>query len=525
MAAEDGLNASGKAMEHEKLKAEEEAISSPVVDSGANSSEGDEKQKRAEELRLEGNKHFKAKRFQSALYAYTEALELYPTAALYGNRAFAQLQVENFGSAISDTTEAINLDPTYTKAYYRRGSAYLALGKYKSAKKDLYYVCQQCPQDRDARVKLQECQKQIKRQQFAEAIASEATVPASERFAKTVGDMAVPSTYQGPQLPEDGTVTREFVGEMMQYFKKQKMVPKKFVVQMLISLKRLLAKLPSMVDVTIPEKNTDGSEGVITVCGDTHGQYYDLLNIFEMNGLPSENNVYLFNGDFVDRGSFSVENVMTLFAWKLVYPEHVILTRGNHETVSMNKVYGFEGEVKHKLDSSLMELFTEVFQALPLAACINNKAFVVHGGLMSKDGTTLDEIRNIRRFMEPPETGLMSDLMWSDPQPFAGRGPSKRGVGLSFGPDITKKFLEDNNLELLIRSHEVKDEGYLVEHDGKCITIFSAPNYCDQMGNKGAFITMKADCKPEFTTFEAVSHPPVKPMQYAGGGWMNMLGM
>ena len=124
---------------------------------------------------------------------------------------------------------------------------------------------------------------------------------------------------------------------------------------------------------------------------------------------------------------------------------------------------------------------------------------VVHGGLFKDDVVKLDDIRAIPRGREPPDSGLMSDLMWADPQPFPGRSPSKRGIGLSFGPDVTKKFLSDNNLELLVRSHEVKDEGYLVEHDGKCITIFSAPNYCDQMGNKGAFIRFNHDCKPNFT--------------------------
>ena len=97
----------------------------------------------------------------------------------------------------------------------------------------------------------------------------------------------------------------------------------------------------------------------------------------------------------------------------------------------------------------------------------------------------------------------MSDILWSDPQPFQGRGPSKRGVGLSFGPDVTAAFLENNGLDLLVRSHEVKDEGYLVEHDGKCITIFSAPNYCDQMGNSGAFVKIDADCFSNFSTSTA----------------------
>ena len=96
-----------------------------------------------------------------------------------------------------------------------------------------------------------------------------------------------------------------------------------------------------------------------------------------------------------------------------------------------------------------------------------------------------------------------------------GRRPSKRGIGFSFGPDITDAFLTANNLELLVRSHEVKDEGYEIDHDGKCITIFSAPNYCDQMGNKGAFIRFKADMKPNFTQFTAVAHPNIPPMRYA----------
>ncbi|XP_023530350.1 serine/threonine-protein phosphatase 5-like [Cucurbita pepo subsp. pepo] len=99
----------------------------------------------------------------------------------------------------------------------------------------------------------------------------------------------------------------------------------------------------------------------------------------------------------------------------------------------------------------------------------------------------------------------MCEILWSDPQPNPGRGPSKRGVGLAFGADVTKRFLEENNLDLIVRSHEVKDEGYEIEHDGKLITVFSAPNYCDQMGNKGAFIRFEApDLKPNIVTFSAV---------------------
>lgn len=335
----------------------------------------------------------------------------------------------------------------------------------------------------------------------------------------------VDPAYDGPRLPEDGVAPRsDFIVALMDRFKRGKLLHRKYVIQILLSLKAMLEKLPSLLRITLPSDDLDAH---FTVCGDTHGQFYDVCNIFSLNGLPSETNPYLFNGDFVDRGSFSFEVVMTLFAMKLVYPQHVHLLRGNHESKNMNKIYGFEGEVKHKYDETVMQLFTEVFNWLPLAAVIENKVIVVHGGLFSEECVSLDDIAKIDRNREPPESGLMSDLMWSDPQPFMGRGPSKRGIGLSFGPDITKSFLEYNKLgesvcawcrcaviialticlclaDLLVRSHEVKDEGYLVEHDGKCITVFSAPNYCDQMGNKGAFIRFEKDMKPRFTQFVAV---------------------
>jgi serine/threonine-protein phosphatase 5 len=303
----------------------------------------------------------------------------------------------------------------------------------------------------------------------------------------------------------------------MERFKEQKGLHNKVVVQMLLLMKNVLVTTPTLQDIAIPNTAAEGEEpeGHITVCGDTHGQFYDLLNIFELGGMPSPTNPYLFNGDYCDRGSFSVEVVLTLFAWKLCHPAGLYLGRGNHETKNMNKIYGFEGEVKHKHNETIMNLFTEIFNWLPLCACIQQKVFVTHGGLCAQDGVKLDDIRKVARNREPPDSGIMSDLMWSDPQPFAGKGPSKRGVGLSFGPDVTKQFLDDNNLELLVRSHEVKDEGYLVEHDGKCITIFSAPNYCDQMGNKGAFIRFGHDCKPNFTQYDAVPHPDIKPMAYA----------
>jgi serine/threonine-protein phosphatase 5 len=156
---------------------------------------------------------------------------------------------------------------------------------------------------------------------------------------------------------------------------------------------------------------------------------------------------------------------------------------------------------------------------------VDKRAIVLHGGLFQNDGVKLESIAHIDRFREPPEAGLMADLLWSDPQPFPGRGPSKRGMGKSFGPDVTARFLSDNGLDVLIRSHEVKDEGYVVEHGGKCVTVFSAPNYCDQMGNKSAVCRVPAahGGQLSFLQMEAVPHPPVRPMAYAGN-LMSMFG-
>lgn len=395
------------------------------------------------------------------------------------------------------------------------------------------------PKDADARKKYTECDNKIKLAAFSAAIENEEDKEAAKNAKMDFDAIVVPSDYTGPRMVmgEDGkldkgqSMTEAFVKELVSCFREQKLLHRKYMMQLLLWAIDMFKEMPSLMDISLPV--VDGKKGHITVCGDTHGQYYDLLNIFEINGFPSPGNPYLFNGDFVDRGSFSLEVVSTLIAIKVAMPTAVYMTRGNHETKNMNKIYGFEGEVKHKYDDRVMNLFNDVFQWLPLAGVIEKAVFVVHGGLSTSmggagagdgpegKGMTLEAVRAVPRGREPPESGLMSDLLWSDPQPYSGRAASKRGVGYSFGPDYTKNFLELNNLKLLVRSHEVKEEGYVVEHDGKCITIFSAPNYCDSQGNKGAFIRFTEDMVPRFTSFTCVPHPNVPPMRYAG----NMFGL
>lgn len=241
--------------------------------------------------------------------------------------------------------------------------------------------------------------------------------------------------------------------------------------QILCDIDLYLRTQSSLVDINVPD------EAKFTICGDIHGQFYDLLNVFQLNGLPSESNPYLFNGDFVDRGSFSVECIFTLFGFKLLYPDHFYMSRGNHETINMNQMYGFTGEVVSKYSTKMSNMFTQVYNWLPLCHCINQRILVMHGGLFSTDNVTLDDIRRIDRNCQPPNEGLMCELLWSDPQPQPGRGPSKRGVGIQFGPDVTAAFCKLNGLDYVVRSHEVKFDGYELGHDSQCITVFSAPNY------------------------------------------------
>uniref|UniRef100_A0A7S3PRS1 Serine/threonine-protein phosphatase n=1 Tax=Aplanochytrium stocchinoi TaxID=215587 RepID=A0A7S3PRS1_9STRA len=498
-------------------EAEVKASSEAGNSSNPNETSGPDEvlQERANALKAKGNECFKEGSYETAIEFYSQAIDVCPNAILYANRSACYLKTESFGLGMSDAKESIKLDPRYVKGYYRLGSAHMLLGHYKDAQKVFKRVTILRPKDASARQKYKQCTAEVKRQAFEEAIKTEDAEPLCETI--DLNGFHVPDNYAGPRLDDDGPITVKFCEELMQWMFEQQVLHKRYAALILKKLRTHLESLESLVEITIPEGNE------ISVCGDTHGQYYDLMNIFDINGNPSETNPYLFNGDFVDRGSWSVEVVLTLFAWKLALPNHMHLMRGNHETRNMNRIYGFDGEVKHKYDDMIMQMFTEVFRVLPLAATLNNKVIIMHGGLFQEDGVKISDIKKIQRNCEPPESGLMSDILWSDPQPFSGRGPSKRGVGQSFGPDITKAFLEDNGLELLVRSHEVKEEGYLVEHDEKLITVFSAPNYCDQMGNKGALIRFGADCKPEFKQFEAVSHPDIKPMAYASN--MGLYGM
>nr|PVC51693.1 serine/threonine protein phosphatase [Theileria orientalis] len=501
---------------------------------------------RAENIKLEGNRLFSQNDFQSALEHYTESIRIVEDSYLdsytkrdsdnwitpelrktnlhqyYSNRAICNIKIENYGSAIMDASTAIQLQPDFFKAYYRRGCAYLCLLKFQDAETDFMKVLSLC-NDPTARMKLKECKKILREKKFSEAIMRESPPPLHETI--NLESIVVDETYSGPVFSTDLLTSLSdktaFLSQVLDFLKVRPLpvnlsqvpsnkFPKKFVCTIIIEVIKIVKQYESVVDITL------GAEEELTVCGDIHGQFYDLLNIFSINGLPSETNKYLFNGDFVDRGSFSFECVITLFLAKVLFPSSFHVVRGNHETETLNRCYGFTGEILNKYDERVYTLFCESFRCLPLGYLLNGKVLIVHGGLFGAENVTIDDLRRIDRFREPPESGLMTDMLWSDPKPSTGLSPSKRGVGFEFGPDITHTFVSNNDLWYIIRSHEVKQNGYEVEHDGKVITIFSAPNYCDQMGNKGAFIRIKGDTlEPKFTQFEAVEHPPIKAMHYA----------
>ncbi|XP_061395103.1 serine/threonine-protein phosphatase 5 [Musca vetustissima] len=464
----------------------------------------------ADHYKNQGNDYLKEKDFSKAIEMYTKAIELNPNNAIYyANRSLAHLRQESFGFALQDGISAVKADPTYLKGYYRRAAAHMSLGKFKQALSDYEYVSKCRPNDKDAKLKFTECNKIVKMRAFERAIAVDKPEKTLTEMFRDFENIAIEEDYTGPMLI-DGKVTLQFMLDLMENYKQQKKLHRKFAYKILCDIDAYMRTQDSMVDITVP------GDSKFTICGDIHGQFYDLMNIFEINGLPSETNPYLFNGDFVDRGSFSVECIFTLFGFKLLYPNHFYLSRGNHESINMNQMYGFTGEVTAKYTSTMADMFTQAFNWLPLCHCINKKILVMHGGLFSSDDVSLEDLRRIDRNCQPPEDGLMCELLWSDPQPWAGRGPSKRGVGIQFGPDVTEAFCKRNNLDYIVRSHEVKNMGYEVTHDGKCITVFSAPNYCDTMGNMGAFITIKGnDLTPKFTSFKSVPHPDVKPMAYA----------
>jgi serine/threonine-protein phosphatase PP1 catalytic subunit len=238
--------------------------------------------------------------------------------------------------------------------------------------------------------------------------------------------------------------------------------------------------------------------GPLTILGDIHGQFYDLLEFFKLGGRPPTTN-YLFLGDYVDRGANSIETFSYLLALKAKYPNNIWLLRGNHETPDICRIYGFYDECRRRYNDLLWSKFTEVFRYLPLAAVISDRIFCVHGGLSPRLHSPND-IAKIPPLLDVPDNGLVADLLWADPSSeHTGFLESDRGPAYTFGPDAAQKFLEDNELDLICRGHQVVMPGYEFPfEDHSVLTVFSAPDYCQEFGNRGAMLRVDKDLKCSF---------------------------
>ncbi|KAF2454306.1 serine/threonine-protein phosphatase PP-Z [Lineolata rhizophorae] len=263
--------------------------------------------------------------------------------------------------------------------------------------------------------------------------------------------------------------------------------------------RELFLSQPALLELSPPVK----------IVGDVHGQYTDLIRLFEMCGFPPSSN-YLFLGDYVDRGKQSLETILLLMCYKLKYPENFFLLRGNHECANVTRVYGFYDECKRRCNVKVWKAFVDTFNTLPIAAIVAQKIFCVHGGL-SPSLSDMDDIRQIARPTDVPDYGLLNDLLWSDPAEMDNDWESnERGVSYCFGKKVIMEFLARHDFDLVCRAHMVVEDGYEFFNDRILVTVFSAPNYCGEFDNWGAVMSVSAELLCSFELLKPLDSSALK---------------
>jgi len=258
-------------------------------------------------------------------------------------------------------------------------------------------------------------------------------------------------------------------------------------------------------ELLLEESTVQAVSSPVTICGDIHGQFHDLLELFR-NGGECPHTSYIFMGDFVDRGYNSVETMTLLLLLKARYPQQITLLRGNHESRQITQVYGFYDECQRKYgNSNPWKYCTELFDWCPLAAVVDGRVLCVHGGL-SPEVRTIDQMRMIDRKQEIPHEGAFCDLMWSDPDDIETWAVSPRGAGWLFGSKVTQEFNQINGLELICRAHQLVQEGYKYMFNKELVTVWSAPNYCYRCGNVAAILSIEENLERNFKIFKEVDN-------------------
>ncbi|KAI3382093.1 hypothetical protein SNEBB_006367 [Seison nebaliae] len=327
----------------------------------------------------------------------------------------------------------------------------------------------------------------------------------TERIVKSV---PYPATNRLTKKELFGSDGKPKLQVLQKHFLREGRLDEDCAIHLLQQAMKIFATESNLVQLTSP----------ITMVGDTHGQFFDLIKLFSKAGQP-DTTKFCFLGDYVDRGCFSVEVLLYLYCMKLLYPQNITLLRGNHESRQLTAHFTFKSECMMKIGETFYDQCCESFDCLPISACVDKQFICVHGGL-SPDIDVLEDIKSINRFTDLPSSGPLCDMLWSDPtEDFGSETGTRlffentiRGCSFKYTYRAVCQFLEKNNLLTMVRAHQVVDKGCEMKKQfartqfPSMITLFSAPNYCDAYKNKGAFLKY-VDKVLHVYQFNCVPHP------------------